>query len=75
MTDILGIGANTEVHAELRRIWEKGYREALLDMFVYLTGNPQTLQLDPDHLALINTMVAQVNDVGNRLLDVTDSDN
>lgn len=68
-----GIGMNTETHAAQRTAWDKGYREALLDIYVFLTGSPQVFDLDTDHLTLIESMVAQVNVKGGRLLDVTDS--
>lgn len=67
-----GIGMNTEVHQAQRVAWEKGYREALLDMYVFLTGSPQIFDLEAEHLSLIENMVAQVNTKGGRLRDVTD---
>lgn len=65
---------NTEVHTAQRASWEKGYRECLLDMYVFLTGSPQIFDLDTTHLALIESMVHQVNVKGGRLFDVTESD-
>lgn len=63
---------NTETHAAQRSAWDKGYRECLLDMYVFLTGSPQIFDLDTEHLMLIESMVNQVNTKGGRLLDVTD---
>lgn len=66
------IGQNTEVHSNLRDVWERGYREAILDVFVFLTGNPQVHNLDTDHRRMIENMVNQVNQSSGLLLDVTD---
>lgn len=51
---------------------ERGYREALLDVYCFLTGNEQILDF-PDRFLLIEAMVAQVNAKSGRLLDVTES--
>lgn len=64
---------NTETHPAQRAAWAKGYNEALLDMYVFLTGSPQIFDLDTDHLTLIEAMVAQVNTKGGRLADITES--
>jgi hypothetical protein len=61
----MGIGTNTEIHAAERAAWDRGYNEALLDVYCFLTGNEQTWDLD--HLALIVNMVQQVNERPNKL--------
>lgn len=67
-----GIGMNTEIHAAQRAAWENGYREAVVDIYVFLTGNPQVWDLDAEHRALIESMVSQVNAKGG-LMDITES--
>lgn len=64
---------NTEIHSAQRAAWEKGWNECLLDIYVFLTGSPQVFDLDTEHLALIESMVHQVNERGGRLRDVTES--
>jgi dihydrofolate reductase len=49
---------------------ERGYREAVLDMYCFLTGNEQTYDLSVGHLQLIHNMVAQVNEAGGKLQEV-----
>lgn len=61
------IGTNTEIHAAQRAAWDKGYREALLDVYCFLTANEQVFDLDPAHLAFIENMVEQVNGRPNKL--------
>lgn len=56
------IGSNPFEDPDRRNAWEKGYREALLDVYVFLTANEQADDLDPDHLVLINSMITAVND-------------
>lgn len=58
----MAIGSNPFEDAARRDAWEKGYREAILDVYVFLTANEQTFDLDPSHLATIETMVGAVND-------------
>lgn len=50
-------------------IWDRGYRECLLDMYLYLTGSELILDIDPARAALIDVMVAQVNQKLARLVD------
>jgi hypothetical protein len=61
------IGTNPEDHAAQRAAWERGYREAVLDVYVFLTGNPQALDLDTEHFGRISAMVDAVNAKGGRL--------
>lgn len=50
---------------------KQGYREALLDVYCFLTGNEQILDY-PERFSWIEAMVAQVNSHGaSRLQDVT----
>lgn len=64
------IGANAETHAAERAAWDKGYREAVLDVYVFLTGNSQAHELDPEHFGLISRMVDAVNAKGKFLQEV-----
>lgn len=48
---------------------ERGYREALLDVYCVLTGNEQILDY-PERWAMIEKMFAQVNDKASRLLPI-----
>lgn len=48
---------------------ERGYKEALLDMYCYLTGDEQILEY-PERLELIENMINQVNAKPNRLSQV-----
>lgn len=61
------IGTNSEIHAAQRAAWDKGYSEALLDVYCFLTANEQVFDLDPAHLAQIENMVEQVNSKSNKL--------
>ena len=56
------IGANPFEDPTRREAWEKGYREAILDVYVFLTANEQADHLDPNHFLLIDNMVDAVND-------------
>lgn len=56
----MAIGSNPHVHAGLRACWEAGYREALLDVYVFLTANEQTYELD--HLEAVEKMINAVNE-------------
>lgn len=49
---------------------ERGYREALLDVFCFLTANEQVLDIDHDRLTLLNAMVEQVTSTNSRLVEV-----
>lgn len=53
---------NNEQHAAQHAAWERGYGEALLDLYCFLTANEQVFDIEPIHLASIRAMVAQVND-------------
>lgn len=65
-----GIGMNNETHNSEYDAWERGYREAMLDVYCFLTANEQVLDLDPAHFQLISTMAEQVNDRNGRLIQV-----
>lgn len=58
----MSVGTNPFEDPDRRNAWEKGYREALLDVYVFLTANEQALDLDTNHLFLIENMVSAVND-------------
>lgn len=58
----MAIGSNPFEDAARRDAWERGYREAVLDVYVFLTANDQANHLDPSHFLLIDTMIDQVND-------------
>lgn len=64
-----GIGMNDK-HQWENEAEERGYREALLDIYCFLTGNEQILDLSSAHLELIYGMVAQVNEAGGKLQEV-----
>lgn len=58
----MAVGSNPFEDATRREAWDKGYREAILDLYVFLTANEQTFDLDPSHLTTIETMIKAVND-------------
>lgn len=62
-----GIGMNSETHRGEYEAWERGYKEALLDVFCFLTANEIVLDLDSGHLAMLTGMVENVNRVNGRL--------
>lgn len=48
---------------------DRGYKEALLDVYCFLTGNEQVLDY-PERCRMIESMVIQVNKVTHRLTEV-----
>lgn len=46
--------------------WARGYKEALLDVYCYMTGNPQ-LRDCPDRLSMIGSMVEKAAENSDRL--------
>jgi hypothetical protein len=66
------IGTNTETHAAERAAWDRGYSEALLDVYCFLTANEQVFDLDPAHLSQIEKMVEQVNQKSSKLQAISE---
>lgn len=58
----MSTGSNPYEDPDRRAAWDKGYREAILDVYVVLTANEQTHDLDPNHFAMIDSMTDAVND-------------
>lgn len=54
----------------LQEAQERGYRDALFDVYQYLTANPAVLDIDGDRLSRVENMVAQVNTKNGRLVPV-----
>lgn len=51
---------NNETHTAQREAWERGYREALLNVYLFLTGNELALDLEPHRFDLIEAMAYQI---------------
>lgn len=62
-----GIGMSKNAWVEEAE--ERGYREALLDVYCVLTGNEQILDY-PARWAIIEKMLAQVSEKANRLIPI-----
>ena len=54
---------------ELQNAKIAGYKEALLDVYLYLTGDERIGQY-PERLPLLENMVKEVNKKSNRLAEV-----
>lgn len=52
--------SNNELHRSESEAWERGYREALLDVFLFLTGNDQAFDLELERFNIIAAMADQV---------------
>lgn len=52
---------NNEIHRGEYDAWERGYREALLDVYLFLTGNDQLFDLELNRFNLIAAMTDQVS--------------
>lgn len=63
---------NNETHSAQHSAWERGYNEALLDVYCFLTGNEQVLDIDPAHYQRLQAMFAQANAGNSRIVDITD---
>lgn len=55
----------------VQEAFEKGYKEALLDVYCFLTGNEQILDY-PERFTVLESLAKQVNDMSSMLVDVTD---
>lgn len=53
---------NNETHVAEQAAWERGYREAVLDVFCFLTDNPQVLDIGAEHFSLLQALAVQVSD-------------
>lgn len=51
---------NNELHRAQRNAWESGYREALLDVYLFLTGDENALEIELERFNLIAAMADQV---------------
>jgi hypothetical protein len=51
---------------------ERGYREALLDVYCFLTGNEQVLDIEHKRLDLVLSMVEQAAANGDMVYEVID---
>lgn len=64
---------NNEVRADERAAWERGYKEALLDVYCFLTGNPQALDIGAGRFSLLQAMTNQITQASSgRLKEVED---
>jgi hypothetical protein len=52
--------SNNEQHRAQYDAYERGYKEALLDVYLFLTGSEQVLDVDLEHFNLITAMTEQV---------------
>lgn len=51
---------NNELHRAQYDAYERGYKDALLDAYLFLTGNDQALDLERHRFDLIAAMTDQV---------------
>jgi hypothetical protein len=51
---------NNELHRSEQDAFERGYREALLDVYLFLTGDENALDLELERFNLIAAMADQV---------------
>lgn len=51
---------NTETHTDQKRAWESGYREALLDVYLFLTGNDLAFEIELERFNAIAAMAEQI---------------
>lgn len=51
---------NNEKHTQQFDAWERGYKEALLDVYLFLTGDPQSLDIEKDRFALLGALADQI---------------
>lgn len=51
---------NNELHQAQYDAWERGYKEALLDVYLFLTANEGVYAIDETRLDLIVAMTEQI---------------
>lgn len=60
--------ANNERHRSESEAWERGYKEALLDVYLFLTANDQALDIELDRFGTLVALVDQVTASSNSRL-------
>lgn len=56
--------SNNETHTAQYAAWERGYSDALLDVYLYLTGNELALDVDETRFNQIAAMAEQITKTG-----------
>jgi hypothetical protein len=51
---------NNEAHKQQFDAWERGYKEALLDVYLFLTGDPAAMDIERERFDLLAALAEQI---------------